>query len=146
MGGEEGLWLPTDAQTKTHVRSLMRPVLRAGQESPAGSRPPSRGINDKPFDYEYVTSADARSEAGVPVAYVIAEPCIDVMDRSCVESVPSNASTRDPQAYISPVGVIRLGACEPVCRSRRSAGRAVDPDFEAHVADNARFFDDVCRS
>jgi benzoyl-CoA 2,3-epoxidase subunit B len=45
-------WLPTEAD-KTHVRSLMRPVYEPGKIA-GWIAPPSRGINDKPFEYEYV--------------------------------------------------------------------------------------------
>ena len=46
--------------------------------------------------------------------------------------------------YISPVECIDCGACEPVCPVEAiSQDRAVDPDHEAHVEDNARFFTDV---
>ncbi len=45
-------WLPTDTD-KTHVRSLMQPVLERGNIA-AWIAPPRHGINGKPFDYEYV--------------------------------------------------------------------------------------------
>jgi benzoyl-CoA 2,3-dioxygenase component B len=45
-------WLPTEAD-KTHVRSLMRPVYEPGKIA-GWIAPPSRGINDKPVEYEYV--------------------------------------------------------------------------------------------
>jgi benzoyl-CoA 2,3-dioxygenase component B len=45
-------WLPTEAD-KTHVRSLMRPVYEPGKIA-GWIAPPSKGINDKPFEYEYV--------------------------------------------------------------------------------------------
>jgi benzoyl-CoA 2,3-dioxygenase component B len=45
-------WLPSEAD-KTHVRSLMRPVYEPGKIA-GWIAPPSKGINDKPVDYEYV--------------------------------------------------------------------------------------------
>jgi benzoyl-CoA 2,3-dioxygenase component B len=45
-------WLPTEAD-KTHVRSLMRPVYEPGKIA-GWIAPPRSGINDKPFEYEYV--------------------------------------------------------------------------------------------
>ncbi len=47
-----GDWLPTDVD-KAHVRSLMQPVHERGKIA-AWIAPPPRGINGKPFDYEYV--------------------------------------------------------------------------------------------
>jgi benzoyl-CoA 2,3-dioxygenase component B len=48
----KGDWLPTDVD-KAHVRSLMQPVHERGKIA-AWIAPPRRGINGKPFDYEYV--------------------------------------------------------------------------------------------
>ena len=48
----KGQWLPTDVD-KTHVRSLMQPVLERGKIA-AWIAPPRNGINGKPFDYDYV--------------------------------------------------------------------------------------------
>jgi benzoyl-CoA 2,3-epoxidase subunit B len=48
----QGEWLPTDVD-KTHVRSLMQPVLERGKIA-AWIAPPRNGINGKPFDYDYV--------------------------------------------------------------------------------------------
>jgi benzoyl-CoA 2,3-dioxygenase component B len=45
-------WLPSEAD-KAHVRSLMRPVYEPGKIA-SWIAPPSKGINDKPFEYEYV--------------------------------------------------------------------------------------------
>ncbi len=48
----KGDWLPTDVD-RAHVRSLMQPVHERGRIA-AWIAPPPRGINGKPFDYEYV--------------------------------------------------------------------------------------------
>jgi benzoyl-CoA 2,3-epoxidase subunit B len=45
-------WLPTEAD-RTHVRSLMRPVYEPGRIA-SWIAPPQKGINDKPFEYQYV--------------------------------------------------------------------------------------------
>ncbi|MGE0298760.1 ferredoxin [Pseudonocardia sp.] len=77
--------------------------------------------------------------------YVIAGPCIDVMDRSCVDECPVDCIYEGARKlYISPVECIDCGACEPVCPVEAiSQDRAVDPDQETHVEDNARFFDEI---
>ncbi|HEX8237072.1 MAG TPA: ferredoxin family protein [Abditibacteriaceae bacterium] len=52
------------------------------------------------------------------MAYVIAEPCIDVKDKSCVEVCPVDCIHGDddsPQLYINPGECIDCGACEPEC-------------------------------
>ena len=53
------------------------------------------------------------------MTYVIAEPCIDVLDRSCVEVCPVDCIHEeegvDRKLYIDPDECIDCGACEPVC-------------------------------
>jgi benzoyl-CoA 2,3-dioxygenase component B len=49
---EQGRYLPTDVD-KTHVRSLMHPVYERGKIA-SWIAPPRNGINNKPFDYDYV--------------------------------------------------------------------------------------------
>lgn len=50
------------------------------------------------------------------MAYVIAEPCVDVHDRACVDECPVDCiydGTR--KSYIQPDECVDCGACEPVC-------------------------------
>ena len=66
------------------------------------------------------------------MTYVIAEPCIDVLDKACVEvcpvdciyEIPDEGNTehdgvveegRRKMLYIHPDECIDCGACEPVC-------------------------------
>jgi benzoyl-CoA 2,3-dioxygenase component B len=48
-------WLPTE-EDQAYVRSLMQPVLEPGKIA-HWIAPPSRGLKDKPFDFEYVRRA-----------------------------------------------------------------------------------------
>ena len=48
--------------------------------------------------------------------YVIAEPCVDVKDKSCVEACPVDCIYEiDDQLVINPEECIDCGACEPEC-------------------------------
>ena len=48
--------------------------------------------------------------------YVIAEPCIGVKDRACVEVCPVDCIYEDDlMLYIHPDECIDCGACEPEC-------------------------------
>jgi NAD-dependent dihydropyrimidine dehydrogenase PreA subunit len=48
--------------------------------------------------------------------YVIASPCIDVLDRSCVDECPVDCIYEGARKlYIHPTECIDCGACEPVC-------------------------------
>jgi ferredoxin len=53
------------------------------------------------------------------MAFVIAEPCIDVMDQACVRVCPVACIHFDPgkdrKLYIDPNECIDCGACAPVC-------------------------------
>jgi ferredoxin len=58
------------------------------------------------------------------MAYVIAQPCIDVKDTACVDACPVDCIhpgkkeadfEGEPQLYIDPVECIDCGACVPVC-------------------------------
>jgi NAD-dependent dihydropyrimidine dehydrogenase PreA subunit len=77
--------------------------------------------------------------------YVIAGPCIDVMDKSCIEECPVDCIYEgDRKLYINPKECIDCGACEPVCPVEAiSQDRRVGDDDMDFVEDNRRFFTDV---
>ncbi|TQS46980.1 ferredoxin [Cryptosporangium phraense] len=50
------------------------------------------------------------------MTYVVAEPCVDVLDRACVEECPVECIYEGGRmAYIQPDECVDCGACEPVC-------------------------------
>jgi NAD-dependent dihydropyrimidine dehydrogenase PreA subunit len=50
------------------------------------------------------------------MAYVIAEPCVDVHDRACVDECPVDCIYDGlRKGYIHPTECVDCGACEPVC-------------------------------
>jgi NAD-dependent dihydropyrimidine dehydrogenase PreA subunit len=53
------------------------------------------------------------------MAYVIAEPCIDNMDQSCVAVCPVDCISSDPERdrkfFIDPSNCIDCGSCEQAC-------------------------------
>jgi NAD-dependent dihydropyrimidine dehydrogenase PreA subunit len=50
------------------------------------------------------------------MTYVIAAPCIDVLDRGCVEECPVDCIYEGARSlYIHPDECIDCGACEPEC-------------------------------
>ncbi len=50
------------------------------------------------------------------MTYVIAQPCVDVLDRACVEECPVDCIYEGGRAlYIHPDECVDCGACEPVC-------------------------------
>ena len=53
------------------------------------------------------------------MTYYITQPCIDVMDQSCVDVCPVDCihfeEGEDRMLYIDPDECIDCGACEPAC-------------------------------
>ena len=77
------------------------------------------------------------------MAYVIAEPCIDVKDTACVAECPVDCIYEGGRMlYIQPDECIDCGACEPVCPVEAIF---LDDDVPAPLSEfvrlNAEFFD-----
>ncbi|MFE2429287.1 ferredoxin [Streptomyces sp. NPDC059373] len=74
--------------------------------------------------------------------YVIAAPCIDVMDKSCIEECPVDCIYEgERKLYINPKECIDCGACEPVCPVEAiTQDRRTDEEHVEFVEDNRRFF------
>ena len=50
------------------------------------------------------------------VTYIIALPCVDVLDRACIEECPVDCIYEgERMLYIHPDECIECGACEPAC-------------------------------
>ncbi|MCF7550716.1 ferredoxin [Pseudonocardia sp. WMMC193] len=50
------------------------------------------------------------------MAFVIGAPCVDVMDKSCIEECPVDCIYEgERMLYIHPTECIDCAACEPVC-------------------------------
>lgn len=78
------------------------------------------------------------------MTYVIAAPCIDILDRACVEECPVDCIYEGARSlYIQPDECIDCGACEPVCPVEAiSYEDDVPEEYSASLADNMRFFDE----
>ncbi len=81
------------------------------------------------------------------MTYVICEPCIDVMDKACVEVCPVDCihfeEGKDRTLYIDPAECIDCGACEPACPvSAIFAEDDVPDNWKAYTEVNANWFKD----
>ena len=76
--------------------------------------------------------------------YVIAEPCINVKDKACVEVCPVEAIYEGAdQLFIHPDECIDCGACEPVCPTKAISNAEDTPEeWTRFVELNKRFFAD----
>ena len=79
------------------------------------------------------------------MTYVIAEPCVDVLDRACVEECPVDCIYEGERAlYIHPDECVDCGACEPVCPVEAIFYEDDLPtQWTMFTADNAAFFNDT---
>ena len=76
------------------------------------------------------------------MTYVIAEPCVDVLDRACVEECPVDCIYEGGRMlYIHPDECVDCGACEPVCPVEAIYQEDMVPEEEQeYIEINANFF------
>jgi len=76
------------------------------------------------------------------MTYVIGQPCVDVMDRGCVEECPVDCIYEGSRSlYIHPDECVDCGACEPVCPVEAIFYEDDLPDaLTPYLADNHLFF------
>jgi len=78
------------------------------------------------------------------MAYVIAEPCIGVKDKSCVAVCPVDCihgTDEDEMLYIQPDECIDCGACVPECPvSAIFPAEDVPPQWKSFIQKNADYF------
>jgi NAD-dependent dihydropyrimidine dehydrogenase PreA subunit len=81
------------------------------------------------------------------MTYVIALPCVDVKDRSCVEACPVDCIYEGERClYIHPDECVDCGACEPECPVQAIYYEDDLPDEYSEWTDiNAAFFADLGR-
>ncbi|WP_132993066.1 ferredoxin [Gordonia zhaorongruii] len=79
------------------------------------------------------------------MTYVIALPCVDVLDRACVEECPVDCIYEGGRSlYIHPDECVDCGACEPVCPVEAIFYEDDTPEeWEPYLNDNAEFFTEV---
>lgn len=76
------------------------------------------------------------------MTYVIAQPCVDVMDRGCIDECPVDCIYEGGRSlYIQPDECVDCGACEPVCPVEAIYYEDDLPgDLAPYLADNETFF------
>jgi ferredoxin len=79
------------------------------------------------------------------MTYVIAEPCIDCMDKACVEVCPVDCIKEDEsqkQLVIDPLECIDCAACEPECPVEAIFDIGDLPEkWSLYIEKNAKFFE-----
>ncbi len=76
------------------------------------------------------------------MTYVIAEPCVDIKDRACVDECPVDCIYEGKRMlYIHPDECVDCGACEPVCPVEAIYYEDDVPDpLQPYIEENAKFF------
>jgi ferredoxin len=99
---------------------------------------PSRRVNNAWSDQTHYKDREA------PMPYVIAEPCISVKDKACVEVCPVDCIYEGKdQLFIHPDECIDCGACEPVCPVKAIFAEDETPDqWKSFIELNKQFFKD----
>ena len=79
------------------------------------------------------------------MTYTIAQPCVDVMDKACVEECPVDCIYEGKRSlYIHPDECVDCGACEPACPVEAIFYEDDVPDeWLDYNEANAAFFDDL---
>ncbi|MEA4944239.1 MAG: ferredoxin [Propionicimonas sp.] len=79
------------------------------------------------------------------MTYVIAQPCVDIKDRACVEECPVDCIYEgNRMLYIHPDECVDCGACEPVCPVSAIFYEDDLPDDQTEYLDvNAEFFAEI---
>ena len=79
------------------------------------------------------------------VTYVIAQPCVDLKDRACVDECPVDCIYEGKRMlYIHPDECVDCGACEPVCPVEAIFYEDDTPEEWKYYYDaNVDFFDDL---
>lgn len=79
------------------------------------------------------------------MTYVIAEPCVDVMDKACVEECPVDCIYEGARTmYIHPDECMDCNACEPVCPVEAIYYEDDVPgEWGGYIRANADFFVDL---
>ena len=79
------------------------------------------------------------------MTYVIAQPCVDVKDKACIEECPVDCIYEGERSlYIHPSECVDCGACDPVCPVEAIYYSDDVPDEWAdYVRANVEFFEEL---
>jgi NAD-dependent dihydropyrimidine dehydrogenase PreA subunit len=86
-----------------------------------------------------------KKEESAEVTYIITQPCVDVLDKACIEECPVDCIYEgERMLYIHPDECVDCGACEPVCPVEAIFYEDDVPDqWKDYYKANVEFFDDL---
>jgi NAD-dependent dihydropyrimidine dehydrogenase PreA subunit len=79
------------------------------------------------------------------MTYVIAQPCVDIKDKACIDECPVDCIYEGIRMlYISPDECVDCAACEPVCPvDAIFFDEDVPDEYRPYISFNADFFADL---
>jgi NAD-dependent dihydropyrimidine dehydrogenase PreA subunit len=85
------------------------------------------------------------SKGSSDMTYVVALPCVDLLDRTCVDECPVDCIYEgERMMYIHPDECVDCGACEPVCPVDAISFEAdVPPQWQVFYQVNVEFFHNI---
>ena len=119
-----------------------RPGQRVGRAEPVPH-------DDPRTDPRVTTRPDLRCVHGphsmCAMTYVIAQPCVDLKDKACIEECPVDCIYEGERSlYIHPDECVDCGACEPVCPVEAIYYEDDVPEqWAEYYKANVEFFDDL---
>src|SRR5947199_9889329 len=127
-----------------------RMALWAGSASPTRHHRQGRTVSSlaeaaSSADPPYWVSSRTTDDRSSPVTYIIAQPCVDVLDRACIEECPVDCIYEgERMLYIHPDECVDCGACEPVCPVEAIYYEDDVPDqWSGYTQINADFFSEL---
>src|SRR6516165_9359824 len=115
---------------------------------PGDSRSPRVGVRAPHWSRTAILGLDHGDGAGrrsSDVTYIIAQPCVDLLDKSCIEECPVDCIYEgERMLYIHPDECVDCGACEPVCPVEAIFYEDDVPDqWKDFYRANVEFFEDL---
>lgn len=79
------------------------------------------------------------------MTYVVAQPCVDVLDKGCIDECPVDCIYEGARMlYIQPEECVDCGACEPVCPVQAIYYQDdLPPEWNHYLEANAEFFKEL---
>jgi NAD-dependent dihydropyrimidine dehydrogenase PreA subunit len=102
-------------------------------------------LTPAPVQHRDPSSGGPLVQEDTDVTYVIAQPCVDLKDKACIEECPVDCIYEgERMLYIHPDECVDCGACEPVCPVEAIYYEDDTPEQWAdYYKANVEFFDDL---
>ncbi len=139
-----GTAVPVSSGRKTRLRRCR--FFRVGRpaSAPSPGRPLGGGWSEVSRRSSHLRGPRGETEEEYDVTYVIAQPCVDVLDKACIEECPVDCIYEGGRMlYIHPDECVDCGACDRYARWRPSTTRTTCPANGRIYKANVEFFEEL---